>query len=62
MAETLLIKPEEAMELLGVGRNKMYCDLLKRDDFPCMRVGRNYYINKLGLQDWINEQCKKKSA
>lgn len=56
--ETLLIKPEEAMKLLGVGRNTMYCDLLKREDFPSMRIGRNYFVNKLGLQEWINKQCK----
>ena len=57
MENTLLIKPDEAMKLLGVGRNTMYCDLLKRDDFPCIRIGRNFFINKQGLQDWIDKQC-----
>ena len=57
METTLLLKPDEAMKVLGVGRNTMYCDLLKRDDFPKLRIGRNYYINKEGLQEWINKQC-----
>lgn len=53
----LLITPEEAMKLLGVGRNRMYETLLKNKTFPSMKIGNRYYINKEKLQSWINEQC-----
>lgn len=59
MEDTLLIKAEEVMRILGVGRNTLYCDLLKREDFPCMKIGRNIYINKEGLKNWISNECKK---
>ena len=54
----LLITPEEAMQLLGVGRNRMYETLLKDQTFPSMKIGNRYYINKEKLQSWINEKCK----
>lgn len=57
---TILIPPEEGMKYLGVGRNKMYQDLLKRKDFPCFKIGYKYYINKQLLQEWANNQCKLK--
>lgn len=57
--ETILVSPVEAMEILGVGRNRMYCDLLKRDDFPAFRINSKYFVNKLKLQEWADKMCKK---
>lgn len=54
--KTVLISPTEAFKLLGVGRNALYCDLLKRDDFPAFMIGGKYYINKLKLQEWADKQ------
>jgi len=60
MEDTLLIKPGVARELLGgIGKNQFY-KLLKDEDFPSLLVGRNYYVNKLGLQKWIESQYEKK--
>ena len=56
----LVLTPVEAMELLGVGRNTMYNDLLPNEDFPSFRVGNNWFINKKGLQEWIDKQSKKR--
>lgn len=56
--ETILITPAEGMKLLQVGRNKMYTDLLKRKDFPCMLIGGKYYINRELLSEWAKNQCK----
>ncbi|MDZ4907079.1 helix-turn-helix domain-containing protein, partial [Clostridium perfringens] len=38
-----LLTPIEGMKELGVGRNAMYGDLLKRKDFPCFKIGSKYY-------------------
>lgn len=57
--ETILVSPSEAMEILGVGRNRMYCDLLKRDDFPAFKINSKYFVNRLKLQEWANKMCEK---
>ncbi|MDY4605858.1 helix-turn-helix domain-containing protein [Clostridium tertium] len=58
--EKLVLLPNEAMEALGVGRNTMYEDLLKRDDFPCYRINSKFYIPKKELSEWVSSQCKRK--
>jgi len=56
--ETILISVEEAREILGVGRNMIYCNLLRRDDFPAFKIpGCNkYFINREALQSWADKQ------
>lgn len=56
--KTILIDPAEAMTFLGVGRNRMYEDLLKRKDFPAFRMGNKYFINRELLHEWAKNQCK----
>ena len=58
--KTILIDPAEAMKYLGVARNRMYCDLLKRKDFPAFQMGSKYFINRELLQEWAKKQCLKK--
>lgn len=58
--KVILITPSEGMDLLGIGRNTMYEDLLKRRDFPSFKIGNKYFINKEQLQEWANKQCAKK--
>ncbi|MBV4439327.1 helix-turn-helix domain-containing protein [Clostridium tyrobutyricum] len=58
--KTILISPTEALEFLGVSRNRMYEDLLKREDFPAFRIGTKYFVNRELLQEWANNQCNKK--
>ncbi|AYD39600.1 DNA-binding protein [Clostridium fermenticellae] len=57
--ETILVSPTEAMRILGVGRNRMYCDLLKRDDFPAFKINSKYFVNRLKLQEWADKMCGK---
>lgn len=59
-SKTVLISPKEAMKILGVSWNCMYEDLLKRDDFPSFKIGVRHWVNRELLQEWANEQCKKK--
>lgn len=56
----ILISPEEAREILGVGRNLMYENLLKREDFPSFKIKNKYYINRDLLNDWAKKQCLQK--
>jgi hypothetical protein len=56
--KTILIEPSEARKILGVGRNRMYTDLLKRKDFPCFKIGNKYFINRQLLIEWASNQCK----
>jgi predicted DNA-binding transcriptional regulator AlpA len=57
---TILIDPTEGMKFLGVGRNRMYEDLLKRNDFPAFKMGNKYFINRELLGEWAKNQCLKK--
>ncbi|MBV4420170.1 helix-turn-helix domain-containing protein [Clostridium tyrobutyricum] len=57
--KTILISPTEAIEFLGVSRNRMYEDLLKREDFPAFRIGTKYFVNRELLQEWANNQCRR---
>lgn len=56
--KTILMDPMKAMKYLGVSRNKMYEDLLKRKDFPAFKIGGKYFINRELLQQWAKNQCK----
>lgn len=57
--KTILISPTEAMKYLGVGRNCIY-NLLKRDDFPDMKLGNKFFINRELLDEWAKKQCLEK--
>ncbi|APM37307.1 helix-turn-helix domain-containing protein [Clostridium kluyveri] len=57
--KVILVTPIETMELLGVGRNTMYQDLLKRKDFPAFKIGTKYFVNAELLQKWADKECNK---
>lgn len=50
-----VLLPEEAREILKVGKSKMQ-ELLNSDDFPSYKVGRRWYVNALRLEEWINKK------
>lgn len=58
LEDKLLLTPEEAMPILGVGRNTMYEVLLKDKNFPAFKIGSKFYINKDKLQTWADSKCK----
>ena len=51
--EKLVITVKEAAEMLGVGKNTML-DLVKRTDFPAIKLGRKILINKKQFIIWFN--------
>lgn len=55
MQEKLLLRAEEAAELLGVGRTKVY-ELIGRGEMPVVRIGRCLRIPRRTLDQWINDQ------
>ncbi|NFL33883.1 helix-turn-helix domain-containing protein [Clostridium botulinum] len=57
LSEKKLLSPTEVMPILGVSRSTMYEVLLKDPSFPVLKIGRKYFINKQGLQSWIDKQC-----
>jgi len=59
-SERILGSPEEALKKLGCGRNRMYQDLLKRDDFPAFKMGSKYFVVLSELSEWSIKQCKAK--
>lgn len=58
--KTILGTPAQAMKRLGISRNTMYEDLLKRKDFPAFKIKSRYFINLELLSDWAKKQCNKK--
>ena len=48
-----VLLPEEAKEILGIGRNKIYT-LLKTKELPAKKIGRQYRIPKKALSDYLN--------
>ena len=50
--EKLLLKPEEAAELIGVSRAKLYV-LMNVGDVPSVRVGSRLRVPVEALREWI---------
>lgn len=58
--ERTLIRQQEVMQVLGIGRTKFY-ELTRQKDFPSLKIGRYVYVDKNKLNDWISRQIDKKS-
>ncbi len=53
--EKLTIKATELPDVLGIGRNTAYA-LIKRADFPSVRIGRRIVIPVDALKSWLERQ------
>ena len=53
--EKLLLKPQEAAQVLGIGRSLMY-ELIARGEIPSVLLGRCLRVSKESLQKWIRER------
>lgn len=54
----ITITTKEAASILGISMPTMY-ELVHRQDFPSIKVGRKILINVEGLRKWIDNECKK---
>ncbi len=57
--EKVLLSVTETQEYLGLGITKTR-ELMRKESFGC-RIGNRWYSNRLLLEKWLNEQCKKNS-
>jgi excisionase family DNA binding protein len=48
-SERAVYSPEEAGEILGLGRNSTY-DAIRRGEIPSLRVGKRILIPKIGIE------------
>jgi len=55
--ERVLITPAEAAEMLGISRATFY-RVLRRGDFPVVRVGHSPRIPVSALRLWIDSQLR----
>lgn len=48
---------EEVQQILRIGKNSAY-DLCKREDFPCVKIGRSYRVPKKEFEEWLSKQMQ----
>jgi len=58
MIEKTAISIDEMSEQLGITRSQAY-EIVKRKDFPCIRVGRRIIIPTVTFEEWLVESSKK---
>lgn len=58
MTEKLTYSVTEAAEVLGVSRPTMY-ELIRREGFPSLKVGRRVLISRQRLAEWVDQQAGK---
>ena len=56
---TMTVK--ELMGFLGISRATAY-ELVNASGFPSFRIGRKVFINRAGLEEWMEEQEAKKTC
>ena len=55
--EKLLLRPEEAAEILGIRRTKLY-EMLRRNEVPKVIVGHSIRVPVEALRRWIAERTE----
>ncbi len=54
-----LMSASEFSEYTGFPINKVY-ELMHRDDFPVVQLGRRMFVSMKGFDRWIDEQVSKR--
>jgi prophage regulatory protein len=57
--EKILLKPNEAAQVLGIGRSLIY-ELIARREIPSVRLGRCLRVPTESLNIWLKEQETKR--
>lgn len=55
-----LLRKDEVMQTLGIGRSKFY-ELTRSPDFPSLKIGRYVYVDRNRLNEWISQQIENKA-
>ena len=54
---SLLLRPMEAAELLGIGRTSIY-EMLSRNELPgIVNIGRSVRVSRQALEKWVESQA-----
>ena len=48
-----MLKPKDIRDYFGWGLERTYA-LFHSDSFPCMKIGKNYYITEDNFTEWLN--------
>ncbi len=60
--EKIAYSIEEMAEAISIGRAVAY-ELIKRDDFPAVKIGKGRYIVPIReLKDWLKKQTEKEAT
>ena len=57
MSEVMSVK--EVAEFLNINANSAYA-LVKREDFPSIRIGKRIIVPKESFYEWLNKEANKK--
>lgn len=55
LSQRLLLRPEEAAAILGLGRSTIY-ELVRTGELPTVHIGRTTRIPARDLQSWIEQR------
>jgi excisionase family DNA binding protein len=55
--DRLLLRPDEAAELIGVGRSKVY-EMLATGELPSVRVGGRLRVPLNELREWVAQRVR----
>lgn len=58
--EKVMIGVDEIMQKMGIGRNRAY-DIIRKKELPTIRVGRRYLIHNDVFDSWLRGEYKSKS-
>jgi excisionase family DNA binding protein len=53
----LILTVKDIQEILGIGKRVAY-ELMERNDFPMVRIGRLKRVNRDSFFNWIDQQGK----
>lgn len=59
VSEPILVKPEQAAELLGISRSQAYL-LIRSGELPCKRVGARLRVPLAALRAWAEREGSEK--
>jgi excisionase family DNA binding protein len=55
--DRLLLRPDEAAELIGIGRSKVY-EMLATGELPSVRVGGRLRVPLNELREWVAQRVR----
>lgn len=57
MTEPILLKPQQAAEVLGIGRSLIYL-LIRDGKLPTVKVGNSLRVPRAALDQWVIDNTR----